>query len=93
MTEERSLVDYDFPDLGIAHDGLVADGEIVGVLADGRVAFWGDPDGSAYVTGAIVQEVVQRQLGVMERERLERDCWSLGLQGELVRDVAPAPFR
>lgn len=93
MHHRRTLVLAEMPDLKWARDGLLGDGEILGVLDDGLVAFWGKAERSAYVTGETVADIDLERIGVLERESLERDAYRLGLQDQLGMALGPAPGR
>ena len=66
------------PDVHLGVDGLLSDGEVIGVLDDGTVAFWDAAVGEAYATGDTVETLDLSALGVLELERLERDAFRIG---------------
>lgn len=81
------------PNMEWALAGVLADGEIVGVLNDGRVAFWDQAGQTAYLDGQSVGDIELDALSVLERERLEAEAWRLGLQADLGMATGPAPGR
>jgi hypothetical protein len=72
MASRASGIDSD---MAWAMVGLVADGEVLGMSADGLVIFWDGTKRAPYKSGASASDLDAAALGVLERERLCRDGW------------------
>ena len=55
--------------------GIVDDGEILGLDREGLVVFWCQETGSSYTNGMRPDDLDHLSLGLLERERLDRDGW------------------
>ncbi len=81
------LLDSSVPKWGAF--GMFAEGEVVGTDRKGRVVAWSNDAGDVYLTGATLGNVDMGTLGFLERDRLDRDAATLGL--EAAAAAAPSP--
>lgn len=66
-----------------AMSGLYTDGEIMGLDIEGSVVAWSEEQREPYIIDVEIEALEPSQLGVLERDRIERDMSFLGLGNNL----------